>query len=1223
MKQTKRILSLLLSLCLVLGLIPGTAFAASNNPPFTDVNTTDWFYDAVQFAYDKGMMSGTSATTFSPNGTTTRGMIVTVLHRMEGTPEATGMSFADVPAGQWYSNAVAWASANGVVSGYGNGKFGPGDAITREQMATILYRYSQSKDYGTTKSSDISTFSDAAQVSSYATEAMKWAVGSGLISGVGNNTLAPKGNATRAQVATILMRFCKNIADKDNSTPETPVGKTYTVTFDLNYGSDTRYDVKTVKEGETVGKPSNPSRSGYSFSGWYAEKSGGRQFDFKKGITSDMTLYAHWSSNSSSGGGGGSYVPPSTTYYTVTFNLNYNGAGVYQTQQVTDGGTVSAPADLDRPGYTFTGWYTDPGAKLPFDFTTPVTSNITLYAGWNQNIDNLEDDEIDRGDIEDMITSGDIDVIFDEYGNIRTIDGLFTDKKVSSKQDAAEVLNSAASLFSGDWYFEATADRVTSQSAGDGTLEESFYRYSPTVNGIPVLGSQIILSTKDNGEVTGLFSSYNNAINQVDLSPDLDAKEAANAAVEQLMDNYFSGRALTYDAEVGAAGEYTDAVKESIAADSTLVVYAVDDTPILVYSVHIDNSEYFISQGSGKTKDDDDMTPVDPPMEGDDIGNNVSRAADDDDMSLGDSLMEGDDIGNDATPVTDDEDMTPGNSSMEGDDIGNDVAPATDDEDMTPKNPSMEGDDIGNDVAPTTDDDEEAEDLPEQSGTRIPYIDITYYIYANGAHAGEVYKQIENIEGTRVTFSAKDMKNQPRIFNADRDSNGRNWLRDTVRNLETYKTTFGGFLWTQPQLPGELVSFTNSISKTAVSAHANMAAVYDYYKNNLNRNSFDGNGAKIIVSYDYDDLNLVFSGNYRNAFWSSSLQQMVFGDEGNYAAALDVAGHEFTHAVINYVVGDGSATHSLTYYGESGALNEAYADILGNLIEGKTGDNSGRWLLGEDSDRAIRSMASPSSYSQPEHYNNRYTGTGDNGGVHTNSGIFNFAAYKMMIDRRTIGITQETWAKVFYRSLYRLTENATFLEARGAIIATAKTLGFTAEQQQAIKDAFDAVGITEPDSIRIVLTWGATPSDLDSHLVGPGTNGGERFHIAFYQRTYYADGTYYSDFSKYVADLDYDDTTSYGPEVTTIHILRPGEYYFFVHDYSNGSSATSTEMARSGAKVKVYKGSSGTPINTFNVDPSSSGTYWNVFKLTIGRSGTIGDITIAPINTYSAVETLS
>ena len=309
MKTAKRCLSVLLSLCLALGLIPGTALAASDNLPFTDVNTTDWYHDAVQYVYDKGMMSGTSATSFAPNETTSRGMIVTVLHRMEGTPVASGAVFMDVSSSQWYANAVAWASANNIVGGYGSGLFGPGDPITREQMSSILYRYSQYKGYPVSASGSLAAFPDAAQTSSYAVDAMNWAVGSGLIAGVSGN-LDPKGSATRAQVATILQRYCENVVPTSTSAPDTSVpdttpstvDTTYTVTFDLNYGSDTQYDKKVVKAVETVSKPPNPSRNGYSFSGWYAEKSGGRQFDFKKGITSDLTLYAHWSKVSSGGG---------------------------------------------------------------------------------------------------------------------------------------------------------------------------------------------------------------------------------------------------------------------------------------------------------------------------------------------------------------------------------------------------------------------------------------------------------------------------------------------------------------------------------------------------------------------------------------------------------------------------------------------------------------------------------------------------------------------------------------------------------------------------------------------------------------------------------------------------------------------------------------------------------------------------------------------------------
>jgi len=321
MKVTKRFLSVLLSLCLVLGMLPGTAFAASGNLPFTDVNTADWYYDAVQYVYDKGMMSGTSSTTFEPDATTTRGMIVTILHRMEGTPSAIGAAFTDVPAGQWYTDAVAWASANDIVGGYGNGTFGPDDPITREQMATILHRYSQRKGYDPSTSDSIGGFTDGTQVSSYAVDSMNWAIGNGLISGVGNNMLVPADNSTRAQVATILMRFCENIVpvnkDETTPTPDTSVDTTYTVAFDLNYGNNSVYSSQTVKQGETVQKPDAPSRSGHSFSGWYTTKSGGTKFDFTTVITENLTLYAHWNQKSSSGNSSnpnsGSSIPPEFT----------------------------------------------------------------------------------------------------------------------------------------------------------------------------------------------------------------------------------------------------------------------------------------------------------------------------------------------------------------------------------------------------------------------------------------------------------------------------------------------------------------------------------------------------------------------------------------------------------------------------------------------------------------------------------------------------------------------------------------------------------------------------------------------------------------------------------------------------------------------------------------------------------------------------------------------
>ncbi len=183
--------------------------------PFADVDTDDWFFEDVAYVYENGLMSGTSADTFSPETATTRGMIVTILYRLEGEPEISGScAFDDVKSGWYYENAIAWAAANGIVSGYDNGLFGPDDAITREQLATILYRYAQYKglDVSVGGDTNILSYNDALDISEYAVPAMQWLCGEGIMSGSDGN-LMPMGNATRAQVAAFLHRFCENILE--------------------------------------------------------------------------------------------------------------------------------------------------------------------------------------------------------------------------------------------------------------------------------------------------------------------------------------------------------------------------------------------------------------------------------------------------------------------------------------------------------------------------------------------------------------------------------------------------------------------------------------------------------------------------------------------------------------------------------------------------------------------------------------------------------------------------------------------------------------------------------------------------------------------------------------------------------------------------------------------------------------------------------------------------
>ena len=176
--------------------------------PFTDVFEKDWFYGDVMFVYENGLMLGTSKTLFSPHGTATRGMMATILWRMEGSPAPKGKnSFTDVEAGKWYADAITWTAENGIFAGYGKDKFGPDDPITREQLAAIFYRYADYKGYDLTVKGNLDKFKDADKVTDYAKTAMQWAVGSGLMKGKSGNLLDPQGTATRAEIATMLHRF--------------------------------------------------------------------------------------------------------------------------------------------------------------------------------------------------------------------------------------------------------------------------------------------------------------------------------------------------------------------------------------------------------------------------------------------------------------------------------------------------------------------------------------------------------------------------------------------------------------------------------------------------------------------------------------------------------------------------------------------------------------------------------------------------------------------------------------------------------------------------------------------------------------------------------------------------------------------------------------------------------------------------------------------------------
>ena len=183
------------------------------NLPFKDVKKSDWFYNAVEYTYKNNIISGYDKTTFAPNDKITRAMMVTILYRMEGSPNNNGKSkFSDVPTNEWYSKAIKWASEKGIVNGYGGtNNFGPNDNIIRQDLAGILRNYAKYKKKNINVLANLTNFKDYKKVENYAVTSMKWAVGNGVITGNSDGTLNPKGNATRAEAAAMIQKYCNNV----------------------------------------------------------------------------------------------------------------------------------------------------------------------------------------------------------------------------------------------------------------------------------------------------------------------------------------------------------------------------------------------------------------------------------------------------------------------------------------------------------------------------------------------------------------------------------------------------------------------------------------------------------------------------------------------------------------------------------------------------------------------------------------------------------------------------------------------------------------------------------------------------------------------------------------------------------------------------------------------------------------------------------------------------
>ncbi|MCF6389097.1 M4 family metallopeptidase [Mycobacterium sp. MBM] len=531
------------------------------------------------------------------------------------------------------------------------------------------------------------------------------------------------------------------------------------------------------------------------------------------------------------------------------------------------------------------------------------------------------DGTLTLSELRNLALTGHVDIGRNKAGKIRNIDGTFTVDPVTDATSAAAVLNRISTLLGIPAGFARAGD-ITVSTNDFGSV---FYRLNPKVNGLRVLGSELVLSTDAGGTVTGLISNYDPAVTAVSTVP-IGPADRASKVIDLLKADVVS--------DLG--GSPSQAAKDAFLAtlhfDTELVVYHEDlnNPPQLAWRVNVTS---------------------------------------------------------------------------------------------TPDSP-------------------------------YPSVGVRYIVAANGTKPGLIISEFASAQHAvaPVRSSGTDQLGKVRTVVAA-NTGSSIVLSDPGRNITTYATRYQSTWSGLPSIPGNVVGYTTSWLRSAVSAQANMIRVFDYYTDVLGRDSFDDNGAAIALNIDYNPGGASASG-WRNAAWTGSV--LVFGDAGRTEAALDLVAHEYTHAVVQYVNG-------LAYLGESGAMNESYADIMGALIENKTG--TARWLFAEDAyGNPYRNMADPSDYRQPEHYGNLLVdpcgcnANDDFDYVHSNSGIMNFAAYKMMEATRD-QVSGEQWARVFYDSLYRLPSTAKFVDARYAVISSARAEGFGSAQIDAIKAAFDAVGI--------------------------------------------------------------------------------------------------------------------------------------------------------------------
>ncbi len=1232
--MTKRILSILLVAIFTLSLVSRPAipvFAEENTTAkasFSDVNSDDWFYDSVEFVKQNKLMQGVGDNKFAPKSNASRGMIVTVLYRLSGEEyKINGQEkvFSDIEEGVWYYTPVIWAKAKSIVNGYSEEIFGVNDNITRQDLAVILYNYAKSKDYVKQEENDLSKYKDVNMISDYAEEALSWANKNSLIVGTDDMHLNPKSNATRAEIATIFARFYKRFILNelaDGEIPKAGIKNEFTVTFYENYANNNVYKKIKVVKGEKLALPKEPKRDGYNFIAWYKTKELKEKFDVNNDVTEDISLFAKWEERSSeywddSDDSSNSSVDIKE-YYNVNFYLDSQKQILFKTFKVEKSYKVEKFNEPTKENYTFESWYIDENNK--FDFNTSITSNIDVYAKWKENKEREREPFEDIGENYFKAPKPE-DIIIDEETGLRCVKNqiLVSAYKGLEKSVMEDIANEVGAKIVGyielsnDYQLEFIEDKTSKEISQIIEYIDSYsFISSVTLN----LVSEIEGKKQDDEYLNNITDDYLYKDGKAFIASEDDDWNESNPKgdnwnLEALrVPSVWKHKHEFNPVKVGVYDEgfYTgheDLIFDDVANNTDILSEQSHGTHVAGIMAAQHNN------GKGISGIATDTRLYAYSQNGNDYGSSMGR-------KIAFAKL----IGNHVKVI---------NVSLG---YGPEMIFAASHPEIVKEGSELARKEIreesrilseylyklisygyefvicvaagneNNDYYILNDNERygivciEKKYIPNYSSDEIIQLDanalygsvlsaiknntvkeriIVVGAFGNGKNRNFRLSEFSNI-GERVDFIAPGEN----ILSAvpSNSSNKDHELGDGTSAATPHITSLVAMMYqVNPGLKARNIKTLISLS---CKENINSGGI-DYfipdalecYKNA--KKSYSGENdvdfpAGILTGYTKsytDSLQNVKITALRKDSGDYNIEKHSFtfnsDKDGHYVQALPQGTYDLLvskKGYLPYVCNDITIKPDETMYMENIILRKWVSLANNNAIKGNIKDALNGNAIG-NANIKLRKGWNNTKGKYCKNLSGKITQIKTN-----SSGNFQLSC---KAGAYTIEISKDGYVRTYYNVVSSPTD-------------------FMSESSQT-----DIVltPVLPNNEYRIVLTWGSHPYDLDSHLsyyIGEK----RKFHVYFSNKSGMYEG------SK-IAQLDLDDTTSYGPETITLNInkdLLKGnkKFVYSVHDYSNGSNTNSKNLSLSNATIHIYSGNK--LIKKYDVPKNKVGTFWHVFDIT-------------------------